>query len=368
MPKVSPLSAPKKLALLTSGGDCPGLNAVIRAVVTYATRHYGWQVWGIEEGLHGLLQTPEKIRLLMPNQLEPDLFRKGGTMLGTSSKGYPFAPPSAEGEQDASAATIARFHQLGFNLLLGVGGDGSLAILKRLADKGGIPLIGIPKTIDNDVSGTDSAIGFATAVAIATEALDRLQPTAASHNRVMVLEVMGRDAGHIALHAGIAGGADVILVPEIPYSLHAIERHIQRIRAQGRNFALVVVSEAVRTEGGMVLSKRQPSGQKRLGGIGHYIGERIAERSDAEVRVNVLGHVQRGAPPNAQDRLLASAMGIHGVDLLARGESDKMVCWRGQKPGAIAIAEAITPYRSIAADDPMLTTARALGICLGDEG
>lgn len=357
---------PTKLGLLTSGGDCAGLNAVIRAVVIHATRHHGWQVWGIEEGTHGLLFNPPKIRLLEPDKLEFELFRKGGTILGTTNKGDPFDFESSAGKIDRSGEMIGRLHALGLDMLIGVGGDGSLAILKRLADLGDIRLIGIPKTIDNDVGATEMSIGFSTAVDIATEALDRLQPTAASHNRVMVLEVMGRDAGHIALHAGIAGGADVILVPEIPYDIQKITAHIRAIRTKGRNFALVIVSEAVKTVEGGSLTKHFSNGQIRLGGIGDYVGQQIAESCDAEVRVTVLGHVQRGGAPNAQDRVLAAAMGVHAVDLLAQGYRDRMVCWRNRRVEDISLSEAIATYRAITMDDAPILTARGLGICLGD--
>lgn len=357
----------KKLALLTSGGDCAGLNAVIRAVVTHATRHHGWQVLGIEEGTHGLLHEPPLVHVLEPDRLDFELLRRGGTILGTTNKGDPFAFPMPDGQKiDRSHEIINRLKALGADMLIGVGGDGSLAILKRLADQGGIKLIGIPKTIDNDVGATEMSVGFSTAVDIATEALDRLQPTAASHDRIMVLEVMGRDAGHIALNAGIAGGADVILIPEIPYDIQAVADHINRIQKSGRNFALVIVSEAVKTKDGSAVSKVYSGGQKRLGGIGDYIGAQLSELCQSEVRVTVLGHVQRGGMPNAMDRLIASAMGVHAVDLLAADKQDRMVCWHRRQVEDISLAEAIATYRAVELDDTLITTARALDICLGD--
>ncbi|MBI3420219.1 MAG: ATP-dependent 6-phosphofructokinase [Proteobacteria bacterium] len=359
-------SSSAKLALLTSGGDCAGLNAVIRAVVIHATHNYGWEVIGIQEGTHGLLFDPPHIQKLDPGKLDFELFRKGGTILGTTNKGDPFSLDTPTGKKDCSKEMIARLKALGCGMLIGVGGDGSMSILKRLADLGGIRLVGIPKTIDNDVGATEISIGFSTAVDIATEALDRLQPTAASHNRVMVLEVMGRDAGHIALHAGVAGGADVILIPEIPYDIKKVAAHINGIRKRGRNFALIIVSEAVPTKEGRKIGKVFAGGQKRLGGIGDYIGEQIAEMCQAEVRVTVLGHVQRGGPPNATDRTLATAMGVHAVDLLAKGAGDRMVCWINRQVESVKLGDAIATYRAIEQSDSMITAARALGVCFGN--
>lgn len=356
----------KKLGLLTSGGDCAGLNAVIRAVVTHAIRHYGWEVVGISEGTHGLIYSPPHTIPLTIDKMDSELLRRGGTILGTTNKGDPFAFPTPVGKKDLSDDILRGFKSLGLDMLIGVGGDGSLSILKRLADKGGIKLIGIPKTIDNDVGATEMSVGFSTAVDIATEALDRLQPTAASHNRVMVLEVMGRDAGHIALNSGIAGGADVILMPEIPYDIDKVAEHINTIRKNGRNFSLVIVSEAVTTKAGKKISKVFSDQQKRLGGIGDYIGQQIAEKCNAEVRVTVLGHVQRGGQPSAQDRVIASAMGVHAVDCLAQGKHDRMVCWRYRRVEDVPLADAIATYRDVELDGPLVATARALGICLGD--
>jgi phosphofructokinase-like protein len=359
-------SSPPRLALLTSGGDCAGLNAVIRAVVMHASRSYGWEVIGIHEGTHGLLFDPPRIQKLYPDLLDFELFRKGGTILGTTNKGDPFSMDTPQGKIDCSKDMVRRFKSLGCDMLIGVGGDGSLEILKRLADLGGIKLVGIPKTIDNDVGATEISIGFSTAVDIATEALDRLQPTAASHNRVMVLEVMGRDAGHIALQAGLAGGADVILIPEIPYDIKKVATHINGIRKTGRNFALVIVSEAVATKEGQQIRKEYSGGQKRLGGIGEYIGDQIAELCQAEVRVTTLGHVQRGAPPNATDRAIAAAMGVHAVNLLAKGASDRMVCWHNRQVKDVALGQAIATYRAIETSDSFIVAARALGASFGD--
>ena len=248
----------------------------------------------------------------------------------------------------------------------GRGVKDSFAILRRLAQQGRIPLVGVPKTIDNDIGLTETSVGFDTAVSVATEALDRLQPTAASHARVMVLEVMGRDAGHIALHAGIAGGADVILLPEIPYTLAKVAQKIEALRRQGRNSALVVVSEAVRTVEGKILKVEHRGGARRLGGIGQYLANLIAEATNAETRVTVLGHVQRGSPPSAQDRLIGTAFGVHAVDLIAEHKFDRMVAWQNRRVIDVPLADAIARYQAVDINSGLVRTARALGICLGD--
>lgn len=357
----------KRIGLLTSGGDCAGLNAVLRAVVHRAVGGYGWTVIGIEQGTRGLLQRPVLSRELGLDVFDGTLMRQGGTVLGTSNKGDPFAYPMADGSQkDRSGEVIEGFRMLGLDALIAVGGDGSQAILRKLAQQGAFGLVTIPKTIDNDVAETEFAVGYDTAVQVATEALDRLQPTAASHSRIMVLEVMGRDAGHIALVSGIAGGADVILIPEIPWKMVHVARHIERVRERGRNFALAVVSEAIPTETGEKVMTAAPGERKRYGGVGHYFGERLAAATGAEVRVTVLGHIQRGGAPNARDRLIASAFGVHAVDLVAEGRFDRMVAWNARQVIDVPIEQAIARSRRVEPDGPMVRTARGLGICLGD--
>lgn len=356
----------KRIALLTSGGDCAGLNAVIRAVVLHASR-LNWEVYGIEDGTHGLLERPVRARKLTVADVDTNVLRQGGTILGTTNKGNPFSYAMPDGTvKDLSGLIIEGFRELQCDAMIGIGGDGSLAILRRLAQQGDFPLIGIPKTIDNDLGLTESSIGFDTAVSVATEALDRLQPTAASHDRIMVLEVMGRDAGHIALTTGIAGGADVILVPEIPYSLEKIAAHIKSIHERGRNFALIVVSEAVKTVSGENLMMSFYGGQKRFGGIGHYIGAEIAGLCKAETRVTVLGHVQRGGAPSAQDRLLASAFGVHAVELIRNDCYDRMVAWSDRRVIDVPISEAIAHYQEVDPNGTLVKTARGLGISFGD--
>jgi phosphofructokinase-like protein len=357
----------KRIGILTSGGDCAGLNAVIRGVVLHARGRYGWEVLGIRDGTQGLLDRPPRAQTLELDDVTGLMLRLGGTILGTTNKGDPFAYPMPDGTLlDRSSEVIEGVRALGLDAVIGIGGDGSFRILDRLARQGGFPLIGIPKTIDNDLGLTEMSIGHNTAVAVATEALDRLQPTAASHSRVMVLEVMGRDAGHIALAAGIAGGADVILIPEIHYKLEAIRAKIEQLKGAGRNFALVVVAEAVRTEEGQHKAVGETAGAKRYGGIGAYLAERITQATGAETRVTVLGHVQRGSMPNWFDRMLGSAFAVHAVDLIAAGKSGRMVAWSNREVIDVPIADAVAQYKAVDLDGPLVKTARGLGICMGD--
>ena len=356
----------KKIGILTSGGDCAGLNAVIRAVTHYAD-HLGWEVYGLLNGTHGLMYDPPKVRKLSPSEFDGTVLRQGGTILGTMNKGNPFAFPMEDGTtKDVSGDILRGIKSLGLDAIIGIGGDGSFAILKQLAERGGFNMVGVPKTIDNDLGCTETSVGFDTAVTVATEALDRLQPTAASHDRVMILEVMGRDAGHIALTAGISGGADVILIPEIPYTLESIAAKIDRVKRGGRNFALVIVSEAVKDEHGKPLQKTFADGQKRLGGIGDYLGEKIAKVTGSETRVTVLGHIQRGAPPTYNDRMIATAFGVRAVDLIKEGKFGRMVAWQNRKVVDVAIEDAVATYQDVDINGTLVHTARALGICLGD--
>ena len=357
----------KRIGILTSGGDCAGLNAVIRAVVHHAIGNYGWEVVGIKEATNGLMSNPPQVVNFDLETID-SLLLMGGTILGTTNKGNPFAFPMPDGSiRDRTQEIIDGYRSLNLEALIGIGGDGSLAILRKIAQQGGINLVGIPKTIDNDVGATETSIGFDTALNIATEALDRLHFTAASHNRVMVLEVMGRDAGHIALGAGIAGGADIILIPEIPYHLDNICKKIHQRQARGQHFCLVIVSEAVRTELGDPLKGVQQGGEDRYGGIGKYIAEKIAEYTGAETRVTVLGHIQRGGIPSPMDRLLGATFGVAAVDLIAAGQYDQMVAWQHRQVISVPIAEAIQTYRSVDLGGTLVKTAKGLGICLGDD-
>ena len=357
----------KTIGLLTSGGDCAGLNAVIRAVVTRAVQGYGWRVYGIHQGTMGLLRRPVEFTELDLSASTTNILRLAGTILGTTNKGDPFAFPMPDGTlMNRSAEVVEAVRQLGLDALIGVGGDGSFAILRKLAQEGGINLVGIPKTIDNDVGVTETSVGYDTAVMVATEALDRLQPTAASHDRVMILEVMGRDAGHIALAAGIAGGADIILTPEIPYTLEAVAAHIHQLRRRGRNFALVIAAEAVPDLTGQGVWQQHTNGMATYGGIGHSLGKAIAGLTGAETRVTVLGHVQRGGQPTSNDRLIASAFGVHAVDLIAAGQFDRMVAWQNRCVVDVPLAVAIERPKRVDPAGTLVRTARGLGISLGD--
>jgi len=335
--------------------------AVIRA------HALGWEIIGIENGTAGLLDLPPRYRNLTPDDFDGNVMRQGGTILGTTNSRDPFAYPMDDGTVvDRSDELISALKELDIEYLIGIGGDGSFDILNRLVKQGGLNFIGVPKTIDNDVSMTDFAVGYDTAVSVATEALDRLQPTAASHDRVMILEVMGRDAGHIALTAGIAGGADVILIPEIPYSIDKIAEKIKAVKETGRNFALVVISEAVKTPEGNKHQVVYHGGETRYGGIGDYLGVKIAQATHFETRVTVLGHVQRGASPSYNDRVLAAALGIKAVELLADGVFGRMVAWQNGNVIDVAIDDAIKECNIVDTNGTLVHTARSLGISLGD--
>ena len=358
----------KKIGILTSGGDCAGLNAVIRAITIRAIQKYGWEVYGIHQGTHGLMRRPVDAIKLDLSFCTGSLLRQGGTVLGTTNKGDPFAYPFPNGEvKDISEDLIEGYHLLKLDALIGIGGDGSQEILRRLAQQGNLNLVTIPKTIDDDLSHTEHSIGFMTAVDVATEAIDRLQPTAASHDRVMILEVMGRDAGHIGLFAGIAGGADIILIPEIPYKIEKVAQKIKSLQEGGRNFALIVVSEAVKTEAGEKAKVTDFEGKSRYGGISNYLANRITELTGAETRFTVLGHVQRGGQPIFQDRVLASIFGVHAVDLIAQGKYDRMVAWQNRQVVDVSIQQAIEGYQAVDITGPLVKTARGLGISFGDD-
>ncbi|CAO5678900.1 MAG: Pyrophosphate--fructose 6-phosphate 1-phosphotransferase [Holosporales bacterium] len=356
----------KRIGVLTSGGDCAGLNACIRAITLHATRTYGWSVFGIRKGTFGLITRPIEYTPLTPEMCDTQMMRSGGTILGSTNRDNPFCIMGPDGEKDCSKEFAKGYHDLDLDALIGIGGDGSMKILRDLAAVGNINFVGIPKTIDNDLGHTELSIGYSTALDVATEALDRLQPTAASHQRVMVLEVMGRDAGHIALAAGVAGGADVILIPEIPYSLENIYTHIQNIKKEGRTFALIIVAEAVKKITGEDSIVNLQEQRKRYGGIGQYLGDLIAKNTKAETRVTVLGHVQRGGQPNSTDRMIASAFGVRAVDLIYENKFDHIVAWSKRKIIDIPIQEAIDQYQAVRMNDVLIETAKRLGIYLGE--
>ncbi|RMG19484.1 MAG: ATP-dependent 6-phosphofructokinase [Deltaproteobacteria bacterium] len=346
------------IGVLTGGGDCPGLNAVIRAVVKRATRDFGWTVVGVEDGFLGLMEREARTRPLTPRDVV-GLLPKGGTILGTSNRANPFSGPDGK---DQSERVARHVESLGLDALVCVGGDGTQTIAHRLYERYGVPVVGVPKTIDNDVAATDYTFGFDSARACATIAVDRLHSTAESHDRVMLLEVMGRDAGFIALHAGLAGGADVILLPEIPYDVAAVADAIRRRKARGRSFSVVVVAEGSRPLGGEKVY--QAAG--RLGGIAHHLAEALQAHIDLECRVTVLGHLQRGGSPTPFDRLLATRFGAAALDLVAEERFDQMVALSGNAIVAVSLEEAIGRPRRVDPQGELCRTARSLGICLGE--
>jgi 6-phosphofructokinase 1 len=353
----------KRIGILTSGGDCAGLNATIRAVALRAHHGYGWTTVGIRYGTLGLLERPVEAVTIDPRRLDATLARQGGTFLGSTNRGDPFAFPMADGTlKDRSGEMLDGLASLRLDGLIGVGGDGSLDILRRLLAPSGMAFIGIPKTIDNDVCNTELAIGYSTAVAVATEALDRLQPTGASHARIMVLEVMGRDAGHIAIAAAIAGGADVALIPEVRWRLDNVVARIASLRTVGHTSALVVVAEAA----GQVDEAADPAGDAPTDGVGDWLARRLMTATGFEARATVLGHVQRGAMPIAEDRLLGAALGVRAVDLLADGKADRMVAWWNRQVIDVPLEEVIGRSCTVDRGGTLIRTARALGICLGD--
>ena len=357
----------KKIGILTSGGDCGGLNAAVRSIFFRAKNTYGMEVLGIQDGTVGLMQRPVAFLPLDYQTFSGSLLRQGGTFLGTTNKGNPFRFPMSDGSfKDRTQEIIDGYHELGLDGLIVIGGDGSMSILNKIAKQGNLNIVAIPKTIDNDVGATESSIGFNTAVNVATQALDNLQSTAASHHRTMILEVMGRDAGHIAINAGIAGGADVILIPELNYTIKGVVDKLTEMKNRGIVHSLMVVAEAVKTEDGKTYEVEFADGQKRLGGIGSYLSEEIMKKTDIECRVTSLGHVQRGAPPTPRDRILASAFGVYAVDLLANRKFDRMVAWRDRKVVDVPISEGISTYKVVDRTDPLIETALALGVYVGD--
>jgi ATP-dependent phosphofructokinase / diphosphate-dependent phosphofructokinase len=358
----------KRIGVVTGGGDCPGLNAVIRAVAKASAKR-DWECIGILGGYEGLLEPRQTISL--DYQRLSGLLPRGGTILGTANRGR-FSAKVGHGESRALPKELLEGVQTGMKALdlfalVSIGGDGSLSIAQQLFEYG-IPIVGVPKTIDNDLEGTLFTFGFDSAVSCATDALDRLHTTAESHNRVMVLEVMGRYAGWIALYAGVAGGADVILIPEIPFSYESVCAKIQEREDLGKKFTMVVVAEGAREkEGGFVTSGTQAkTGEARLGGIGAIVSAEIEKRTGKEARVCVLGHLQRGGSPTTFDRALCSIFGATAVELIAAGEFGKMVAFTGPQVGSIKISDAIRKLKTVHPDGSLLRTARALGICFGD--
>jgi phosphofructokinase-like protein len=358
-----------RIAISTGGGDAPGLNAVIRAVVLSAYNR-GWKTYGIQRGYEGLL-TYNGVVPLGPAEVR-GITHLGGTILGTTNRGNPFRyivkdDEGKEQERDRSDELVAAFRASGFDALVSIGGDGSLQISYELWKKG-MPVVCVPKTIDNDVSGTQRTFGFDTAVGTATEALDKLHSTAESHERVMVVELMGRYAGWIALNSGISGSADVILIPEIPFDIEKVCDKIRQRDAAGRRFSIVVVAEgATPRDGGVALVERRGVGTvDRLGGMGSQVARAIEMRTGKEVRTLVLGHLQRGGSPTTSDRLLALRFGAAAVRAIAAGTFGIMVGLNGPPITCVPLEEVVGRPRNVPLDSDVVTTARELGIALGD--
>jgi ATP-dependent phosphofructokinase / diphosphate-dependent phosphofructokinase len=359
----------KRIGILTGGGDAPGLNAVIRAAVKTAVYEYGCEVLGIRDGYDGFIDDQgvlslgiEDVRGLLP---------RGGTILGTANRGNPYARKLIrDGKEiiiDVSSEIVEGIERLQMDALLVLGGDGTLRIAHELFKKGA-PIIGVPKTIDNDIGGTEATFGFDTAVTTATEAIDKLHTTAEAHHRVMVLELMGRDAGFIALHAGVAGGADVILIPEIPFRFESVVAKVRQRVDRGYLFSIIAISEGAKSlEGDQVFSRAGDEVYvSRLGGIGHVVGEYV-ERKGFETRVTVLGHLQRGGTPTPFDRWLATRYGAAAVRLAAQGKFDRMVSLHAGKIMDVPLEDAIATPKRVDLRDDAVITARGLGISFGDE-
>jgi 6-phosphofructokinase 1 len=357
-----------KIGVLTGGGDCPGLNAVIRAVVLSAGVGFGWEVLGIADGFDGLLH--HHVRVLDFPDIA-GILNQGGTILGTSNRGNPFAwPITRDGKMesvDMSGTVMDRIDALKLDALIVIGGDGTLRIADRLRQMGA-PIVGIPKTIDNDISATDVAFGFDTARETATDAIDKLRTTGESHHRIMVVETMGRDAGWIAIESAIAGGANVVLIPEIAFKLDVIVRAIEERAKLGRRASIVVVAEGAAPSGGAQVYKAAatPGGLPRLGGIGQQVADALAATTGRETRCTVLGHLQRGGTPTPFDRLLATRFGVRAVECVVENRLGQMVALRGTSVIAVPISEAIAEPKRVPADGELVRAARELGISVGD--
>ena len=360
----------KRIGISTGGGDCPGLNAVIRAVVYTAVNKFKWEVIGILDSFNGLIY-PDQIMPLGIEQVK-DILHKGGTIIGTTNRGNPFLwertkKDGAVEVVDYSDRVMENFEHLGLNGLVVIGGDGTMKIAQQFFDKG-MAVVGVPKTIDNDLSATDTTFGFDSAVRTATEALDKLRSTAESHHRVMVVEMMGRNSGWIALHSGLAGNAHVILIPEIPFDLGVVAAKLRHRMERGNKYSIVVVAEGANPKEGDVSSivGKRPDGTVLLGGMGQKIGAALADQTGLEIRVLVLGHLQRGGSPSEFDRILGTRYGEAATRLIANRDFGKMVALRGTAIKAVPIKEAIGETKKVSPEGTLVKVARSMGICFGD--
>jgi 6-phosphofructokinase 1 len=359
------MSQLRRIGVLTGGGDAPGLNAVIRAVVKSAA-NAGIECRGIEDSFDGLID-PKRTRALTPRDVT-GILRIGGTILGTTNRGNPFAyPAGADGTADYSGKCIETFHAMGLDALIVIGGDGTLAIAHEFHTRG-VPLVGIPKTIDNDIVETSMTFGFDSAVAFATEAIDRLHTTAEAHHRVMVVEVMGRYAGWIALYSGLAGGADVVLMPEIPFDLERVAHHIRERERLGARFSIVVAAEGAYPAGGSRTVVQEATGSRleRLGGVGERVAKDLERLTGKEARYVVLGHLQRGGPPSSYDRMLATRFGSFAVELLQQRQYGVMAALHAPDIVAVPLDRIVGRIRVVPADSDIVHAARSVGISFGD--
>lgn len=362
-----------KIAVNTGGGDAPGLNAVLRAVAISA--HWrGWTVLGIRHGYRGLIEGKDDGVVLLERNAVRGITHLGGTILGSTNRGDPFRyPVETDGQlvpTDVSDRVIERFRELGIDALVAIGGDGSLRIAAQLLDKGLPRVIAVPKTIDNDLPGTEITFGFDTAVATATDAIDKLHTTAQAHERVMVVEVMGRYAGWIALYAGIAGGADVVLIPEIPYDIERVCEKVRRRESRGRHFSIVVVAEGARPVGGEMVFQNEAGKFRehgRLGGVAEVVAHQIEERTGKETRSLSLGHLQRGGGPVMSDRVLALRLGCAATRFLATSRQSGLVAVRDGEIELVPLQRGLQHIRGVPPDSNVLLTGRELGVCFGDE-
>jgi 6-phosphofructokinase 1 len=364
----------KKLLVLTGGGDCPGLNAVIRAIVKRAMQESDWKVYGSMEAFHGVLRDPMEI-VELDNRRIAGIHVKGGTILRTTTKGDPFNYPvlQADGSythEDLSDELISRIKKMDIDAVISIGGDGSQRLSQKLFEKG-LPVIGVPKTIDNDLSATDFTFGFQTAVEAATEAVDKLVTTAESHNRVIIMEVMGRDAGWIALHSSIASGVEVCLIPEIPYDIDKVVERINKRYKNGQGFANIIIAEGAKPINGEALERESDEvgyQMKRLGGVAYLLSHQMKQAGcKADIREMVLGHLQRGGIPIAFDRVLSAAFGVKAFEMALAGKFGKMVVYKNNDYKEVSLKEATSEYNFVDPEKTYLVrTARGVGISFGD--
>jgi len=366
------MEKPKKLLVLTGGGDCPGLNAVIRGIAKRARKEKNWEVYGSVEAFNGVFSNPPEL-LKLTRQKTAGIHVRGGTILRTTNKGNPIHFPVVQADGtlkyiDRSEELVNRIKELGFDAVINIGGDGSQKISQALFEKG-LNIIGVPKTIDNDLSSTDMTFGFQTAVQIATDSFDKLVTTAESHDRVMIMEVMGRDAGWIALHTAIAGGAEICLIPEIPYDIHKIVKRIQSRYVNGKGFVNIVISEGAKAKDGSIVSSQGSKGSEhvRLGGVAYQLSKQLKDAGcEAEIRETVLGHVQRGGGPTAFDRVLATLFGVKAVELLLEGNFGRMVALKNNTIASVTLEEATEKYNFVDKNGYIVKAAKGLGISFGD--